>query len=123
MLFFVVVFLLFKWGRGLATLLSFLYVTEEAGRKYVWDMPWPPAAECNMITNIPKIPDCPPGPLRSLPLTLGLQSQMSNALQVDARIRGLLPRLSLQLTVYPPRLPPCVRINSESESHTCHTQL
>ena len=40
-----------KWGRGLATLLLFLYVTEEAGRKYVRDMPWPPAAECNMITN------------------------------------------------------------------------
>ena len=36
---------------GLATLLLFLYVTEEAGRKYVRDMPWPPAAECNMITN------------------------------------------------------------------------
>jgi len=32
-------------------LLLFLYVTEEAGRKYVRDMPWPPAAECNMITN------------------------------------------------------------------------
>ena len=43
-------FLLF-WGRGLATLLLFLYVTEEAGRIYVLDMPWPPAAECNMITN------------------------------------------------------------------------
>jgi hypothetical protein len=39
------------WVRGLATLLLFLYVTEEAGRKYVRDMPWPPAAECNMITN------------------------------------------------------------------------
>jgi len=26
------------WGRGLATLLLFLYVTEEAGRKYVWDI-------------------------------------------------------------------------------------
>jgi len=37
--------------RGLATLLLFLYVTEEAGRIYVRDMPWPPAAECNMITN------------------------------------------------------------------------
>jgi len=32
-------------------LLLFLYVTKEAGRKYVRDMPWPPAAECNMITN------------------------------------------------------------------------
>jgi len=32
-------------------LLLFLYVTEEAGRKYVRDMPWSPAAECNMITN------------------------------------------------------------------------
>ena len=32
-------------------MLLFLYVTEEAGRKYVRDMPWPPAAECNMITN------------------------------------------------------------------------
>ena len=42
---------LLLWGRGLATLLLFLYVTEEAGRKYVRDMPWPPAAECNMITN------------------------------------------------------------------------
>jgi len=51
MLFFVVVFLLFKWGRGLATLRLFLYVTEEAGRKCVLDMPWPPAAECNMITT------------------------------------------------------------------------
>jgi len=40
-----------QWGRRLATLLLFLYVTEEAGRKYVRDMPWPPAAECNMITN------------------------------------------------------------------------
>jgi len=39
------------WGRGPATLLLFFYVTEEAGRKYVWDMAWPPAAECNMITN------------------------------------------------------------------------
>jgi hypothetical protein len=27
------------------------YVTEEVGRKYVQDMPWPLAAECNMITN------------------------------------------------------------------------
>jgi len=40
-----------KWGRGLATLLLFLYVTEEVGRKCVWDMPWPLAAECIMITN------------------------------------------------------------------------
>jgi len=40
-----------EWGRGLATLLLFLYITEEAGRKCVLDMPWPPAAECNMITN------------------------------------------------------------------------
>jgi hypothetical protein len=39
------------WGRGLATLLLFLYVTEEAGRICVRDMPWPLAAECNMITN------------------------------------------------------------------------
>ena len=43
-------FLLLR-GRGLATLLLFLCVMEEAGRKYVLDMPWPPAAECNMITN------------------------------------------------------------------------
>jgi len=41
----------FVWGRGLATLLLFLYVTKEAGRKCVLDMRWPPAAECNMITN------------------------------------------------------------------------
>jgi len=41
----------FVWGRGLATLLLFLYVMKEAGRKCVLDMPWPPAAECNMITN------------------------------------------------------------------------
>ena len=32
-------------------MLLFVSVTEEAGRKYVRDMPWPPAAECNMITN------------------------------------------------------------------------
>ena len=32
-------------------MLLFLYVTEEAVRKCVLDMPWPPAAECNMITN------------------------------------------------------------------------
>jgi hypothetical protein len=38
-------------GTGLATLLLFLYVTDEERRKYVWDMPWPLAAECNMITN------------------------------------------------------------------------
>jgi len=31
--------------------LLFHYVTEEAGRKCVWDMPSLPAAECNMITN------------------------------------------------------------------------
>jgi hypothetical protein len=42
----------FVWGRGLATLLLFLYVTEEAGRKMCTGyMPWPLAAECNMITN------------------------------------------------------------------------
>jgi hypothetical protein len=71
------------------------------------------------------IPDGLPGPLPPLPLTLGLQSQKSNALQVDARIPGLVPRqlLSLSSSVYPPRLPPCVRISSLSESHTCHTQL
>ena len=32
-------------------MLLFLYVTEEAGRKCVRGMPWPLAAECNMITN------------------------------------------------------------------------
>jgi len=36
---------------GLATLLLFPYVTGEAGRKYDRYMPWPQAAECNMITN------------------------------------------------------------------------
>jgi len=50
MLFCVRRFLLLR-GRGLATLLLFLYVTEEAGRKYVHVMPSPPAAECNMIAN------------------------------------------------------------------------
>ena len=44
-------FLLLLWGRGLVTLLLFLYVTEEAGRKYVRDMPWPLVAEHNTITN------------------------------------------------------------------------
>jgi len=39
------------WGRGLATLLLFHHLMEEAGRKYVWDMPWPQEAECNTITN------------------------------------------------------------------------
>jgi len=42
----------FYFGEeGPATLLVFLYVTEEAGRKYLWDIPWLLAAECNMITN------------------------------------------------------------------------
>jgi len=40
-------------------LLLSLYVTEEAGRKYVRDMPWPPAAECNMITNTQTNADAP----------------------------------------------------------------
>jgi len=43
-------YLLF-WGRGLTTLRLFLYATKEAGRKFVWNMPWPPAAKCNMISN------------------------------------------------------------------------
>ena len=50
-MFFVWRFFFCDWGRGLATLLLFLYVMEEAGRKCVRDMPWPLAAECNMITN------------------------------------------------------------------------
>ena len=29
----------------------FLYVMEQAGRKYVRDMPWPPSAECHTITT------------------------------------------------------------------------
>jgi len=44
----------FSFVRGeedLRLCFCFFYVMEEAGRKYVWDMPWPPAAECNMITN------------------------------------------------------------------------
>jgi len=71
------------------------------------------------------IPDGLPGPLPPLPPTLGLQSQKSNALQVDAMIPGLVPRqfLPLQLTVYSPRLPPCVRISSLSKSHSCHIPL
>ena len=40
-----------KGLMGLATLLLFHFVTGEAGRKYVMYMPWPQAAECNMITN------------------------------------------------------------------------
>jgi len=51
MLFLCVAVSFVEGGRGLATLLLFLYVTEEAGRKRVRDMPRPPAAECNMITN------------------------------------------------------------------------
>jgi hypothetical protein len=35
----------------LATLPLFPCDTGEAGRKYVRYMPWPQAAECNMITN------------------------------------------------------------------------
>ena len=38
------------------------------------------------------IPDGLPGPLRPLLLTLGLKSQKLNALQVDVRIPGLVPR-------------------------------
>jgi hypothetical protein len=55
------------WARGLETLLLFLYVTEVAGRIDVWDIPWPLAAECNMITNkrtkSPRQPAGRPGPL------------------------------------------------------------
>jgi hypothetical protein len=38
-------------GRRLTTLLSFMYVTGDAGRKCVRYMPWPQVAECNMIRN------------------------------------------------------------------------
>jgi hypothetical protein len=48
------------------TLLLFLYVTEEAGGIYVWDMPWPLTAECNMITNKQTVTDIE---LRFLPKT------------------------------------------------------
>jgi len=61
------------------------------------------------------IPDGLPGPLPPLPLTLGLQSQKSNALQIDSN--------SPAHTVRPTRLPPCVQISSLNESHTCHSQL
>jgi len=37
--------------RGSRLCFLFLYVTGEAGRKYVRYMPLPLAAECNMITN------------------------------------------------------------------------
>jgi len=39
------------WERWLTTFHLFLYITGEERRKYVWYMPWPQAAECNMITN------------------------------------------------------------------------
>jgi hypothetical protein len=38
-------------GRGLATLLVFLYVMAEVARKYVREMLWQLAAECKMITT------------------------------------------------------------------------
>jgi hypothetical protein len=44
------------------------------------------------------IPDGLPCPLPPLPLTLGLQSQKSIALQVDARIPGLVPRQLLSVS-------------------------
>jgi len=44
-------FFLFLGDEDSRLCFCFFYVTEEAGRKYVRDMPWPPAAECNMITN------------------------------------------------------------------------
>jgi len=43
-------------GKRTCDCALFLYVTEEAGRKYVWDMAWLPAAECNMITNKQALP-------------------------------------------------------------------
>jgi len=43
-------FLLF-WGKRTRDFAFVSYVTKEAGRKCVRYMPWPPAAECNMITN------------------------------------------------------------------------
>jgi hypothetical protein len=56
-----------------------------------------PPSECDSSLAVIQvhsrgIPDGLPGPLPPLPLTLGLQSQKSNALQVDARIPGLVPR-------------------------------
>jgi hypothetical protein len=38
-----------KWDSQLCFL--FLCVTGDTGRKHVTYMPWPLAAECNMITN------------------------------------------------------------------------
>jgi len=40
-----------KGGSRFATLLLFLCVTGETGKKYVTYLPWPHAAKCNMITN------------------------------------------------------------------------
>ena len=59
--------------------------------------------------------DAMPSPLPPCPLTLRLQSQKLNALQVNAN--------SPAHTLCPPWLPPCVQISSLSESHPCHTQL
>jgi len=44
------------------------------------------------------IPDGLPGPLPPLSLTLGLQSQQSNALHVDGRIFGHVPKQSLSVS-------------------------
>jgi hypothetical protein len=55
--------------------------------------PWEHASSLAVIqVHSRGIPDSMPGPLPPLPPTLGLQSQKSNALQVDARIPGLVPR-------------------------------
>jgi len=81
-------------------------------------IPLPPSEHASSLAVIQVhsrgIPDGLPGPLPPLPLTLGLQSQSRMLCKST---------LILPLTVRPPRLPPCVRISSLSESHTCHTQL
>jgi len=64
--------------------------------------PPPPSdyASSLAVIRVPSrgIPDGLPGPLPPLPLTLGLHSQKLNALQVDARIPGLIPRQLLSLS-------------------------
>jgi len=58
----------------------------------------PPSEHASSLAMIQEhsqgIPDGLPGPLPPLPLTLGLQRQKSNALQVNPEINGVVPRHS-----------------------------
>ena len=82
-------------------MLLFLYVTEEAGRKYVRDMPWPPAAECNMITNKQTIHHCR---LNQLELPVS-QHKLSTSVPIEVKINHTRLRPSKSIKAAGTRFP------------------